>query len=381
MRLKKKGYLFLVISMFFLLTLYLTLWPVPIDPTYWNAPQPEGYTGPHKVNNRLDEIKFLELDNYKQPEHIVYRDHWLYAAVKGGEIIRIRPNGSEIEVVVNTGGRPLGFDFDSDGALIIADPLYGDHGGLLKVTDLDGEGEIELLTDTADGYPIYFADAVIVSKSGLIYFTDASFLTKAKDIGDVGKAGELDILANSSSGRVLEYNPKTQKTRVLMNNLSFANGIALSEDQQYLLVNETGKYRIWKLDVTAENINALEQNPSAQIIIDNLPGLPDNIMQGQGGRYWIGLVYPRNEFLDYSANKPWLRSIAMRLPNFLLPKGSGYSHVISINESGDILADLQDPDGPYTEITGVTESDNKLFFHHLNPTNTIGWIHKESIEY
>ncbi|MCP8616343.1 SMP-30/gluconolactonase/LRE family protein [Salirhabdus salicampi] len=381
MSLRKKGSLFIGIStLTLLLTLYLTLWPVPIEPVYWDAPQSNGYTSPHNVNYILADMKFIELNNYNKPEHIVYRDNWLYAAMKGGIIIRVRPDGTESEVVVNTGGRPLGFDFDSKGALLIADPLYGDHGGLLKVTDVDGGGEIKLLTDSAEGYPIHFADAVVVSKSGMIYFTDAS-LIKAKEIGDVGKAGELDILANSSTGRVLEYNPKTQQTRILMNNLSFANGIALTEDEQYLLINETGKYRVWKLDVTAENISALEPNKSAQIIIDNLPGLPDNIMKGNVGRYWIGLVYPRNDFLDYSANKPWLRSIAMRLPNFLLPKGNGYTHVISINESGDIVADLQDPNSTYTHITGATESDDKLFFHHLNNTTTIGWINLHQQKY
>ncbi|WP_183041112.1 SMP-30/gluconolactonase/LRE family protein [Salipaludibacillus neizhouensis] len=378
MSLKLKGYV-IVLGTLFLLILYLTLWPVPINPPYWEAPQAEGYTGPHKENNRLAGMEFIELDNYKQPEHIVYRKNWLYAAMKDGEIIRVRPDGSERDVVVDTGGGPLGFAFDSKGALIIADPLYGDHGGLLRVTNTDGEAEIELLTDSHEGNPIHFPDAVVVAKNGLIYFSDASSLVKAKEIGDVGKAGELDILANSSTGRVLEYNPKTQQTRVLMNDLSFANGIALSEDEQYLLINETGKYRVWKLDVTAVNISAFEQNISAKIVIDNLPGLPDNIMQGEDGRYWIGLILPRNDFLDYSANKPWLRSIAMRLPNFLLPKGNGYSHVIAINESGDILADLQDSGSSYTEITGATESDDKLFFHHLNNTNTIGWIKKEDI--
>ncbi|WP_332634633.1 SMP-30/gluconolactonase/LRE family protein [Halalkalibacter flavus] len=379
MKLKKKGYLLIVLSAFCLLTLYSLLWPVPIHPPYWDAPQTEGYTGPHKVNSRLEGMEFIELDHFKQPEHIVYRDNWLYAAMEDGEIIRVRPDGSESEVVVNTGGRPLGFDFDSEGALIIADPLYGEHGGLLRVTNIGGGPEIELLTNSADGYPTHFADAVVVAKNGLIYFSDASFLVKAKEIGDVGKAGELDILANSSTGRVLEYNPTTQQTRVLMNDLSFANGIALSEDEQHLLINETGKYRVWKLDVTAENISAFEQDISAQIVVDNLPGLPDNIMQGEDGRYWIGLIYPRNDFLDYSANKPWLRSIAMRLPAFMLPKGNGYSHLIAINESGDIVADLQDPNGSYTEITGATETDDKLFFHHLNNTNTIGWINKGDI--
>ncbi|MBM7571848.1 SMP-30/gluconolactonase/LRE family protein [Aquibacillus albus] len=369
----------IVLSLLVILTLYLTLLPISIHPPSWDAPQSEGYTGPHKINSRLAEMEFFELDSYSQPEYMVYRDNWLYAAMHEGEIIRVRPDGSESEAVVNTGGRPLGFDFDSEGALIIADPLYGDHGGLLRVTNFDGGAEIELLTDSADGNPIYFADAVVVAKNGLIYFSDASSAVKAKKIGDVGKAGELDILANSSTGRVLEYNPKTKQTRVLMNDLSFANGIALSEDEQHLLINETGKYRVWKLDVTSENISAFNQSTSAQIIIDNLPGLPDNIMQGSDGRYWIGLVYPRNDFLDYSANKPWFRSIAMRLPSFLLPKGNEYSHVIAINKSGDVLADLQDSGSPYTVITGATESEDKLFFHHLNNTNTIGWIRKEDI--
>ncbi|WP_139364893.1 SMP-30/gluconolactonase/LRE family protein [Sutcliffiella halmapala] len=376
---KKNVFFVIVLSTVLLLTLYLTFWPVPIHPPYWEASQSEGYTGPHKENSRLVGMDFIELDSFKQPEHIEYQDNWLYAAMKDGEIIRVRPDGSEMEVVVNTGGRPLGFDFDAEGALIVADPLYGAHGGLLRVTNFDKGAEIELLTDFADGNPICFADAVVVANNGLIYFTDASLLVKAKEIGDVGKAGELDILANSSTGRVLEYDPKTQQTRVVMKDLSFANGIALSADENYLLVTETGKYRVWKIDITAENISAFKPNTSTQIVIDNLPGLPDNITQGKNGRYWIGLVYPRNDFLDFSANKPWLRSVAMRLPNFLLPKGAGYAHIIAINESGNVLADLQDPEGVYTEITGATESEDKLFFHHLNKTNTIGWLDKRDI--
>ncbi|RKL66530.1 hypothetical protein CR203_14640 [Salipaludibacillus neizhouensis] len=91
---REKDYL-IVLSTLFLLTRYLTLWPVPINPSYWEAPQAEGYTGPHKVNNGLAGMEVIELDHYKQPEHIVYRDNWLYAATKDGEITRVRPDGSD----------------------------------------------------------------------------------------------------------------------------------------------------------------------------------------------------------------------------------------------------------------------------------------------
>ncbi|WP_163100103.1 SMP-30/gluconolactonase/LRE family protein [Peribacillus alkalitolerans] len=374
-----KRILAFVFILLLIITLYLAIFPVPINPVKWNAPQSAGYVGSHTENTRLAGMKYIKIGNYQEPEHIVYRSNWLYAAMRNGEIIRVRPDGSELEVIVNTQGRPLGFDFDSEGALIVADPMYGEHGGLLRVTDFEDKAHFELLTDSVDGIPILFADAVVVAQNGLIYFTDASERLNVNEIGDVGKAGELDILGNSCTGRLLKYNPTTNETSVVMQDLCFANGITLSEDEQYLFLNETGKYRVWKIDLSVENIRANQSNDYAQVIIDNLPGLPDNLMRGQDGRIWIGLVHPRNDFLDFSSDKPWMRSLAMRLPNFLLPKGEGYSHAVAFDESGNILADLQDPNGFYTDITGVTETDGKLYFHHLNKTNSIGWISKNNL--
>jgi len=356
------------------LLLYLAFWPIPIEPTNWEAPKSEGYKGFHRPNDKLSNMKFIGLDNYSQPEHIVFKDGWLFASVKEGAIIRLRPDGSEIKEVVNTKGRPLGFDFDSENALIIADPMYGSHGGLLRVVNWQTEAEIELLTDSVDGKEIYFADAVVVSQNGKIYFTDASSEAVPEKIGDVLAAGEMDVLAQTGTGSLLEYDPASKETRTIMKGLSFANGIALDEKQENILLNETGKYRVWKISITAENISPLDSEEKAEIIIDNLPGLPDNLMQGKEGMYWIGLVSPRNSFLDYSADKAWLRSVMMRIPHSFWPRGEGYAHVISINEEGEIFNDFQSPGLSYNQITGVTETDNRLFFHHIGEPEKIGWM-------
>ena len=42
---------------------YLCLWPVPIDPVNWPAPMPPGYSGPHATNNRLANLKLIDLGN------------------------------------------------------------------------------------------------------------------------------------------------------------------------------------------------------------------------------------------------------------------------------------------------------------------------------
>ncbi|WP_417900305.1 SMP-30/gluconolactonase/LRE family protein [Bacillus haimaensis] len=356
------------------LLLYLALWPIPIEPTNWEAPKSEGYKGSHRQNDKLSNMKYIRLGHYSQPEHIVFKDGWLFASVKEGAIIRMRPDGSEIEEVVNTKGRPLGFDFDSENALIIADPMYGSHGGLLRVKNWQAEAEIELLTDSVDGRAIYFADAIVVSRNGKIYFTDASSDVVPEKIGDVLAAGEMDILAQTGTGSLLEYDPVSKETRTLMRGLSFANGIALDEKQENILLNETGKYRVWKISITAENVSTLDSEEKAEIIVDNLPGLPDNLMQGKEGKYWIGLVSPRNSFLDYSADKAWLRSVVMRIPHSFWPRGEGYAHVICINEEGDILYDFQGPRLSFHQITGVTETEDQLYFHHIGDRDKIGWM-------
>jgi len=44
----------------------------------------------------------------------------------------------------------------------------------------------------------------------------------------------------------LKYDPKTKRNTVLIKNLQFANGVELSDDESFIVVAETAKYRIHK---------------------------------------------------------------------------------------------------------------------------------------
>lgn len=79
-----------------------------------------------------------------------------------------------------------------------------------------------------------FADSVVVTRSGQIYFTDA---TNAHTVHH----WHLDVLEARPRGRVLHYDPMTGHTRVLMEGLAFANGIALSPTEEYFVVCESWK--------------------------------------------------------------------------------------------------------------------------------------------
>jgi sugar lactone lactonase YvrE len=155
--------------------------------------------------------------------------------------------------------------------------------------------------------------------------------------------------------------------------LSFANGIALSSDGQALFVTETGRYRIWKVDSRARALDVQSGSPQARVLLDNLPGYPDNLMRGRDGRIWVGLFRPRNPAADGLAQRPFLRKVLLRLPRFLLPLGVPYGHVFAIDENGRVIEDLQDPSGAYPEATGATETADRLYIHSLH-AHTIGWV-------
>lgn len=358
-----------IVAGLFLLAAYLTLWPVPIEPVSWNAPMPPGYIGPHAVNTRLTNLKMISLGAEEGPEHIaIGKDGKLYTTVVSGNILRMNPDGGAQEVFVNTGGRVLGFDFDAAGNLIAADAVKG----LLSISP---EKKITVLTDKVNGDPIRYADAVAVARSGMMYLSDASARFSPKDWGGTFEASILDILEQASTGRILEYDPAKKTTRVIAKGLSFANGVALSQDEQALFVNETGKYRVWKISVKASDLDISAPSDQAKVLFDNLPGYPDNLMRGLDGKIWLGFAKPRNPTIDTLAAKPFLRKATLRLPRSMWPVPKTYGHVMAFTEDGKVMADLQDPSGAYPETTGVTETADRLYIQSLHAKG-LGWMPK-----
>ncbi|MCX7032774.1 MAG: SMP-30/gluconolactonase/LRE family protein [Arenimonas sp.] len=349
------------------LVAYLTLWPVPAEPVAWQAPVDAGYPGAHARNHRLATLQHIDLGTDQGPEHVAMGpDGRLYVAVASGNVLRMAADGSGREVFANTGGRVLGFDFDDAGNLIAADAIKG----LLSISPA---GETTVLADAFDGQPIRFADAVVVADDGRIFFSDASTRFGPADWGGTFEASLFDFLEMSATGRVFEYDPSRRALRLVAHGLAFANGLALSSDQRSLLVVETGRYRVWRIDADAQALDLREATPKAGVLLDNLPGFPDNLMRGTNGRIWLGFAKPRSAAVDAMAPHPFARKLVLRLPRALWPVPPAYGHVIAFTEDGRIVADLQDPSGAYAETTAATETPERLYIQSLH-ADTLGWL-------
>jgi len=333
--------------------LYFLVWPVSITPIAWKSPPNPGYTGPFARNSHLKNFEPLPIGNNHGPEDIALDAQGrLYVSTHEGFIVRLQADGLHPENWVNTGGRPLGLAFDHEGKLIVADA----YKGLLSITP---DAEITELAVSADGHPICYANNLDIGSDGRIYFTDSSTKFGAKEWKGTYEASLLDIFEHGAHGRLLVYDPHTGRVKTLLNGLNFANGVALSHDKTYVLVNETGNYRIIRYWIYGPN------KGTSDVLVKELPSFPDNISTGPDGRFWVALISPRNPILDRLSGSPILRKIAHRMPQFLKPGPISYGHIIAIDGNGNILADLQDSEGSYPMITSVIETDDYLYLGSL----------------
>ncbi len=209
-----------------LVIVYLLIWPVPIDPVAWTPPEAPVLEGQYAANDYLKDVERIGVGSGIGPEDVAIDDKGrIYGGYEDGRIIRFQNDGSSPEVFADTQGRPLGLHFDAIGNLIVADS----QKGLLSISQ---EGVITVLTTQADGLPFGFTDDVDIAADGVIYFSDASHKFGQRNY-------KADLLEHRPNGRLLSFDPKTKVTKVILDSLYFANGVAISPDQSFVLVNET----------------------------------------------------------------------------------------------------------------------------------------------
>ncbi|MAK90398.1 MAG: gluconolactonase [Oceanospirillaceae bacterium] len=302
---------------------YLLLVPAPINSVAVQVSQPLMFSGPLAVNDRLQSAELISLPAGQSGGEDIARDPLgcLYTGTEDGSVMRKCPY-SDWEVLLNTHGRPLGLHFDASQNLIIADG----EKGLLSMSPA---GKLTVLADHFNGQRLGVVDDVDIGADGTIYFSDASNRYALKDIVH-------DVLDGRSSGRLFAFDPQTSSLTLLSGGLAFANGVAVSADQSYVLVNETFRYRIRKVWLSGDKAGQDE------IITDNLPGMPDGIARAPDGSYWVAMYGLRPKLVDAIHDQPWLKNLLARLPESLAPVPKPYGFILQIDASGKILRSYHD---------------------------------------
>ena len=340
----KRNILAFIVALVAATLVYLFFAPVSINPSAWTPPVAPALTGPYEQNSRLSPVQRLSVGQGHGAEDVALdADGRIYGGLDDGRIVQLQPDGTQPRVFANTHGRPLGLIFDRDGNLLVADAVKG-------LLSINKSGEVKLLADGADGVKFGCLNDLDVANDGTIYFTEAS--NKFPMTQHVS-----DLLEHQPNGRLLAWDPKTQKVRTLIPGIYFANGVAVSPDQTFVLVVETGMYRVQRLWLSGAKAGQTD------IFIDNLPGFPDGVLSNGKNKFWLSLVTPRQSLFDKLLPYPFMRKVVFRLPKSLQPAPQHYSFVLGLDMQGHVIDNLQNgaPDC-YSQIANTVEHNGALYF-------------------
>ncbi|MCW1843348.1 ABC transporter permease [Prosthecomicrobium hirschii] len=329
-----------------------------VSPTYFRLPPlPETAAGsgsPYALNDRLRGVAAIGLGELDGPEDVIFdRDDNLYCGSRHGDIIRFfAPDHRRSEIFAHIGGHPLGLAFDADGNLLTCVGGMGLYrvspaGEVTKLSDETNRSLLSIVDDSR----LRLADDLDIAPDGRVFFSEATIRYEMYD-------WMVDALEGRGNGRIICYDPRTGQSRTVLPNLQLPNGICVEPGGQSLLFAET-----WGCRITRWHFDGPDKG-RREVVIDNLPGYPDNINRASDGTFWCALCGMRSPVFDLALRMPdFRRRMVQKVgrDDWLYPN-MNTGCVIKFDAAGTILDVLWDLGGEaHPMITSIREHKGHLY--------------------
>ena len=346
---------------------------VYVSPTYIELPVPSSTDvasgSAFALNNRLKDVEIIGLADVESPEDVILDDDdYLYCGTRHGDIVRFAPPDYKThEIYAHIGGSPLGMSWDKDRNLLVCVGgmgLYkiGRDRKVTKMTDETNRSTFSVVDDSR----LRLADDLDIVPDGRIFFSEATIRYEMHD-------WPVDALESRGNGRIICHDPSTGKTQTVIRNLIFPNGVCTAHDGESVLFAESWACRISRYYVSGPKTGQME------LVLDRLPGYPDNINRASDGTYWVALMGMRSPALDVALRMPgFRRRMARRIaPDQWLYPNLNIGCVVRFNNKGEVLESLWDQAAEnHPMITSMREHKGYLYLGGIT-NNRIGRIKLE----
>ena len=271
------------------------------------------------------------------PEDVLFdvKGHIYTGLKESNAIVRIDPGSDAAEVVARPGGKPLGLEWLPDGRLLVCNAELG-----LQTVDLE--------TGAVAPYPVKGVDIHLCNNAHVL--ADGTILVSDSSSKFPLEEYPKDLIQNTCSGRLLRIMPDGN-AEVLLEGLSFANGVVCLPSENTVLVAATGTCQISRVDLAT----------GQSTLFAEVDGHPDNMSIGSDGRIWVAVPSSKNNTLAQVHALPLiLRKLISNLPEFLQPKPQNCCWVHVFNPDGTLHKKFAGDAQIYFLVTGVREQNGHV---------------------
>ncbi|GBF92573.1 hypothetical protein Rsub_05187 [Raphidocelis subcapitata] len=263
-------------------------------------------------------------------------------------------------------GRPLGAVFDADGAVVAALAPVGlfrisAGGGAERIA---AASKVGARSEIAPGADLGFTNDMDIGSDGVIYYSHSTHVGPF-EMPD-GRWNALESVYTSlgaarPSGLLLRHDPATGATTALTGGLWFANGVALSKGEDFVVVADS---------IQAKLLRHWLRGPrrgETDTFAANLPGPPDGVSRASDGGFWVAIYGRYPPVMNLAAHRLVRAAVALTPPR-LRPPTPPRGLVLKLSEAGGVEFALEDPDG--SVVRGVTSAveapDGRLWLGSLH---------------
>lgn len=205
----------------------------------------------------ISEVKTF-VTGLDHPEGVaVGRDGTFYAGGEGGQVYRIASDGSEAEVIANTGGSCLGVTLDQVQNIYVCD---NNRCQVLKVTQ---QGEVSVFAESVGKRKFKCPNFSVFDSQGNLYFSDSGAWKEGNGIiCRVRPDGTVDTFAEGP--------------------FHFANGLALDAEERFLYVVESNRDRVVRLQIKPDGSSGVPET-----FAEDLARIPDGLAFDAIGNLYV----------------------------------------------------------------------------------------------
>jgi sugar lactone lactonase YvrE len=227
-------------------------------------------------NDRLDAMRAVG-DPIPGADDVAEGNDGAIYVSAGKQVFRLTGEGYEHRsLFAEFKGNAGGLAFHPDGRLLVCVAGYG-------LSAIAPSGHQTWLTEAADR-PVRCLTSVAVAEDGTIFMSDGTSAFLPQD-------WTHDLMAKNRRGRLLACGPGRETSRVLLQDLSYPNGLMIRGKE--LWFTESWSHRVSRVATDGRSIG----RPLA--VIGNLPGYPGRLTPASDGGFWLTMFAVRTHLVEF----------------------------------------------------------------------------------